>query len=147
MPKLAEESTVVYKYEFKDGQYMTALQKKKMCELLKREDHKCLYTLSANHVGVSSTNFEKELQLDPMFKESLEEIEKIWDEWTNHVSILESDSAEGTAAERMFRLKAWKPEKFGDKLNLKHEISEPDPKLLEVIRNVLSGNNPKVKTA
>jgi len=117
---------------------MTALQKKKMCELLGRSDHKCLYTLTANHVGVSGKNFEQELQLDPIFKDAIEEIENIWDEWTNHVSILESDDAEGTAAERMFRLKAWKPEKFGDKLNLRHEVRQTNPKLLEVIRESLA---------
>ena len=127
-----------YTPKFTDGEFLSSLQKQKICKLLRQEDHKKQYVLAANHVGASKYDLECERSLDRDFNNAIKEIDSLWDEYMLKQSYDMSYDAEGTAAERMRHVEAAFPEKYSQKLKLEHEVSEPNPKLVQTIRDMLS---------
>ena len=136
-----------YAPDFEDGEYLSAIQKRKIYKLLKQEDHQFEYAMAANHVGASSYDLDKERSLDSVFDQAIKEVDELWAQWMRKQSFQLSSVAEGTAAERVRHLEATMPEKFSQKFKLEHEVSQPNPKLVEVIRNALSKRKPKVQAA
>lgn len=136
-----------YAPDFEDGEYLNAAQKRKICQLLRREDHKKLYVIAANHVGASKYDLENERALDQTFDLAIKEIDSLWDQWLMKQSIDMSYEAEGTAAERMRHVEAANPEKYSQKFKLDHEVHTPNPKLIEAVKNALAKKRIKAVAA
>ena len=136
-----------YAPDFEDGEYLNAVQKRKICKLLRQGDHKYQYAVAANHVGASIYDLDNERSLDKMFDLAIKEIDTLWADYMRKQSYDMSAEVEGTAAERVRHLEATMPEKFSQKFKLEHEVSEPNPRLVEVIRNALSRKKLKVSAA
>ena len=145
MKSISEFKT--YAPDLEDGDYLNAVQKRKICKLLRQDDHKYQYAMAANHVGSSIYDLDNERTLDKMFDLAIKEIDTLWADYMRKQSYDMSSEAEGTAAERVRHLEATMPDKFSQKFKIDHEVHTPNPKLIDAVKNMLARKRIKASTA
>lgn|SRR3990167_2817140 len=117
---------------------LTEKQKKRALDLLAQEDHMRQFTLVARHIGSTRKELDETFQLDSEFRASVEEIDLLWAEQMELESFKAAKIAEGTAQERLQHLAASFPEKYNQKIKLEHEFTEPNPQLIEMIKDSIA---------